>query len=130
MNAFKKRPTNLKIESALLVWWKIICIEMVGNSCWKHPRDYKAVITLTKRFLIYAPNENLQITLTKMEDYFSEHQENNIDWTLLEKVRVIVHNYLLHFENGQWNPAVGDLYSSFTMPEQWGIQRIRELTDS
>lgn len=127
-HAWKSRPTDPKIEFALLLWWKIICIEMMGNDNWKHKRDYKAVIILLTKWLNHLPNEIIQKKLIEIEDNMAEN--DSIEWSLLEDVRVFTHDYLRDLENGKWNPATNMELSSFCLPEQWAFKRITEITNS
>lgn len=127
LQKWKNRPSDPKIELALLLWWKVICIEMPGNSCWKHVRDYKAIIILLKKWLELIPDKQTKKKLVQIEDYFTEHDE--IDWRLLEDVRIIAHNYLIKLGN-DYNPAFEEGLSSLLIPEQWAVKRIMEITNS
>lgn len=122
-----ERPTDITIELPILIWGKTICIQMMGNDCWKHYRDYKAVLDLVRRWLSVKKQPELDRLLIKMEDQFIK--DGDIDWNLLEAVRVIAHDYLREFEGGKYNPDP-DGEGSIMVPDLWIIQRIRELTDS
>lgn len=122
-----ERPTDIAIELPILLWGKTICIQMVGNDCWKHHRDYKAVLDLAHRWISLKRRPELEKIVSKMEDQFIEN--GDIDWDLLEKTRVIAHDYLRELDGGIHNPdPTGE--GSIMVPDLWIIQRIRELTDS
>ena len=122
------RPSRIEDELPILLWGKTVCIQMMGNDNWKHVRDYKAVLDLTRRWLLVNKTEELDKLYIKMEDSFLQ-DDQTIDWSLLEKVRVVAHDYLRELEDGTYNPDP-EGYGMITMPDMWVIQRIRELTDS
>ena len=122
-----KQPTDIITEIPILLWGKIVCIEQMGNDNWKHRRDYKAVLDLTRRWLLVKKQPILDKLCNKMEDQYLE--TDIIGWDLLEAVRVIAHDYLREFENGKYNPDP-DGCGTFAIPDMWIISRIRELTDS
>jgi len=126
----KDEPMDPLIKLPCLIWGKTICIQMMGNDIWKHERDYKAIPTMTKKWLYYQPPcmVELKEILEKIEDYMAEH-ENDIDWILLEKLRVICHDYLREVMGGKYNPDP-DGIGVIMVPEQWIISGIRELTNS
>ena len=121
-----KQPTDITIELPILLWGKIICVEMMGNDCWKHRRDYKAVLDLIRRWKLVKKQPELEKLYNKMEDQFLAKDE--INWDLLEAVRVIAHDWLMEFEDGKYNPDP-EGNGSIMVPDVWIIQRIRELTD-
>lgn len=122
-----ERPTDISIELPILIWGKTICIQMMGNDCWKHHRDYKGLLDLIRRWRLVKKHAMLDRLYDKMEDQFLD--KDTIDWDLLEAVRVIAHDYLRELEDGKYNPDPEGV-GSIMVPELWIIQRIRELTDS
>lgn len=122
-----ERPNDIEIELPILLWGKTICIQMMGNDVWKHHRDYRAVLDLAHRWISLKRRPNLERVVEKMEDQFIEN--GKIEWNLLEKARVIAHNYLREFEGGKYNPDTEGM-GEIAVPDMWIIERIRELTDS
>ena len=123
-NLFSARPDDKRKELAYLVRGKCCCIEIPGNDCWKHSRDYDAVITLLKMW-----KESLNPSHSRDADYLEEINEfedltgddlKDYKQEMLEDIRIVAHNYIRDEYEG----------SEYDLPEQWAIQRIRELTNS
>lgn len=123
----EQRPADLKIEYATLCHWKCIMIEMQGNSCWKHHRDYKAIMTLFFKWQKSLQYEEDRISKKyyesskKFENYTPDLLED--DWGKIENIRILIHQYLNEFYPDYKT-------DDFTLATEWGMQRIRELTQS
>ena len=126
-NLEKERPEDPIIELALLTWWKICMVEMMGNSHWKHKRDYKAVVTLFKKYMNRLKDEtddwdqvNYEENIPYLKYTASELEDN---WNYLEDIRIAVHNWL-EYKGDEFNPK------GIELAPHWAIERIRDLTNS
>ena len=127
MSFSKTRPSDARLEIALLTRWKCCLCEMVGNECFKHHRDYKAIITLFNKWFELTKNSKDEIDKEfneeskKFIDYTPEELQD--DWSKIEDIRILVHSYLRKREPSYDAPEID-------MPETWATKRIRELTQS
>ena len=123
------KPEDLRVEYALLTWWKCNLVEMPGIG-FQHARDYKAVITLFKKFIesLNPSNDWDAVTkdlceqdLKRAEDAFVQEE---YEWYWVDDIRNAVHNYLGYIYDKLYCP------DSDGLPPSWGAKRIAELTDS
>lgn len=123
-----EKPKDQKVEYAVLIHGKCICVEQMGNDNWKHYRDYKAIVTLFSKWmeLIKPSKESLdEVTYDLSKEYLDfSAKDLQEEWSKIEDIRIAVHVYLCSIDK--------EKYSHFDefMPDEWVINRIRELTNS
>lgn len=122
-----KRPNDQKLEFALLTHWKCIMCEMQGHDTWKHFRDYKAIMILFQKWIELIKtskkdeDQEAYFEALKFEDMTPEKLQDDVN--NIEDIRTVTHD---------WIKNLFPKYESdsLELAPEWGLKRIRELTQS